>query len=93
MCVLRFSPKSVAWRTEICWSRPKCGQAQHVGLQRLDSRQQRREIGGPQREPHLGHHLDPEPLAGRLEPGHHLGAISIVGADRKATRLPNFGNA
>ncbi len=61
----------------------KIADAEHIRLERLDSRQQRREIGGAERMADIDQALDPKSLAGFLEAAHHLVAISIIGSQER----------
>ena len=54
-------------------------QHQHVGLQRLDARQEGRVVGRADRVADVGQRLHAQRRAGALEAAHHLVAVRIVG--------------
>ena len=62
---------------------PEIADAEHIGLERLDPRQQRREVGGAERVADIPEVLDAEGLAGLEEAANHFLAVGIVGGEKR----------
>ena len=76
MRVVRFRPKSVAWRIEICWSRPKLHRQSTSGFSAWMRGSKVEKSVVAERMAQIGQHLDAHIFPRGLEAVHHLVAIA-----------------